>query len=142
VIPALTVTVDGVPVPQGSKSAYVVKGRAVMADANKALKPWRKTVTAAVVTAHAGAAPLEGPLVVVVDFRVAAPQRIPADRRGLPSVKPDLDKLVRSIFDAITDAKAWGDDGQVVELHTRKTYSSRPGATVRVGHTTTEGATA
>ena len=138
--PVVVFEVNGLPIPQGSKTAYVVKGRAVMADANKGLKGWRKTVTAAVPADPAW--PLQGPLVVHVTFRLPAPKSIPKDREGMPSIRPDLDKLVRSILDAVTDAKAWGDDGQVVEIWTLKTYSDRPGATVRIGKYINEGATA
>jgi Holliday junction resolvase RusA-like endonuclease len=137
----LVFVVAGIPIPQGSKSAGVRGGNAFMFDQNKGLKPWRKTVTQAAAAAHTGA-PLVGPLSVRIEFCLPSPKRIPADRQGLPSIRPDLDKLVRSIFDAVTDAKAWGDDGQVVELVALKTYSDQPGAVVRVGPYIPEGATA
>jgi crossover junction endodeoxyribonuclease RusA len=43
---------------------------------------------------------------------------------------PDLDKLVRSIFDAMTDAGVWLDDAQVVKVVASKAYvapGDRPG---------------
>jgi Holliday junction resolvase RusA-like endonuclease len=48
---------------------------------------------------------------------------------------PDLDKLVRAIFDALTDADVWNDDSQVVKLVTTKYYATdiqRPGVIITV----------
>ncbi len=44
----LTINVVGTPAPQGSKRAFVVNGRAVMAESSKKVKPWRQDVAAAV----------------------------------------------------------------------------------------------
>jgi crossover junction endodeoxyribonuclease RusA len=43
-----------------------------------------------------------------------------------PAVMPDLDKLVRCVCDAITDAALWKDDSQVVVLHAAKRFASAP----------------
>lgn len=131
----VTFRVDGTPIPQGSKKAYVVKGtnRARIVDDNKdLLKPWRAAVTKAAAASHAGPA-LEGALTLSVIFRITRPKTV---KRPFPSVKPDLDKLVRAIKDGITDAKVWGDDGQVVTLFADEQYSHTPGATVRIGYKT------
>lgn len=129
-VAAVAFMVAGDPIPQGSKSAYVVNGRAVMADANKNLKGWRKAVTAEAVRVHHGE-PLAGPLAVSIEFRLVRPKTV---RREHPHVKPDLDKLIRSIFDGITDSGVWGDDGQVVTVKATKVYADKPGAVVRIGH--------
>jgi hypothetical protein len=34
--------------------------------------------------------------------------------------RPDLDKLVRAVFDAIGSAGVWADDSQVVTVHAHK----------------------
>jgi len=41
-----------------------------------------------------------------------------------PCVRPDVDKLVRALLDALTGI-AYHDDGQVVALSVRKTYAPR-----------------
>lgn len=128
----LRLFVPGTPVPQGSKTAYVVGKRAVVADANgKALKPWRKTVTAAAVTALAGRPALrDEPVAVVLQFRFVRPKSV---RREHPHVKPDIDKLARAVLDGLTDAGVWGDDSQVIDLHPTKAYAAEAGVLVRVG---------
>jgi Holliday junction resolvase RusA-like endonuclease len=52
-------------------------------------------------------------------------------KRPEPSVAPDLDKLVRAALDALTSV-AYGDDGQVTEIHAMKIYGQVPGLEVRV----------
>lgn len=128
----LRLFVPGVPVPQGSKTAFVVGKRAVVTDANaKALKPWRALVKAAAVEALHGREPLvDEPLVVSVEFRFVRPKSV---RRELPHVKPDVDKLLRAVLDALTDAHVWGDDSQVVKAAAEKVYAPSAGVLVRVG---------
>jgi len=41
---------------------------------------------------------------------------------GVPAVTPDLDKLVRSTLDGMTDSGTLPNDSRVVELHAVKTY--------------------
>jgi Holliday junction resolvase RusA-like endonuclease len=51
-----------------------------------------------------------------------------------PTVAPDLDKLLRLVNDAITDAGCvWLDDAQVVEIRARKVYvTTQPGCSIRI----------
>ena len=122
--------VPGVPQPQGSKTAFVVNGRAVIVDKNpKLLKPWRTAVTAAAREAWQGREQLAGAVSVCLQFRIERPASV---RREFPSVRPDLDKYVRAVFDGITDAGCWVDDGQVVEVQASKDYEDRAGVLVRV----------
>jgi len=122
--------VDGVPVPQGSKSAWVNGPRAVMFDDNaKLLKPWRKTVTTTARAAFAGRNPIEGPVFLEARFQFVKPKTV---RRGYPSVKPDLSKLLRALEDGITDAGVWRDDALVVTAHVSKIYAERTGVQVRI----------
>jgi len=127
----------GSPAPQGSKR-HVGKGR--MIESSKKVKPWREAVKWAAVEARKGASPLEGALSVLLVFTVPKPQSAPKRRVTYPIRKPDLDKLVRSTFDALTDAGVWGDDSQVVSLLTRKVFPlegedalDAPGVKVLVG---------
>lgn len=123
--------VAGTPIPQGSKKAFVVGKRAVIVDANKdALKPWRAAVTKAAAAARTSVAIRDEPLVVVVTFQFVRP---PSVRRERPHVKPDTDKLLRSVLDSLTDAAVWGDDGQVVKAVAEKVYAAEAGVHVRVG---------
>lgn len=126
--------VDGIPVPQGSKSAWVSQAgprpRAIMHDDNaKALKPWRALVQAAAAAVRP-TAPIEGPVLLVAEFRFVRPKTV---RRDRPSVKPDLSKLLRAIEDSITNAGVWKDDAQVVTARVEKVYAERAGVRVRIG---------
>lgn len=121
--------VPGTPVQQGSKTAYVVGKRAVVTDQNaKVLKPWRALVAAAAREAYGPFERMEGPVVVTVEFRFLRPKSV---KREHPSVKPDADKLLRSLLDSVTDSGIWRDDAQVVEVHAKKVYS--PIAGMQVG---------
>ncbi|MGH3500203.1 MAG: RusA family crossover junction endodeoxyribonuclease, partial [Nocardioidaceae bacterium] len=53
-----------------------------------------------------------------------------------PTGKPDADKLLRSVFDALTAARVWRDDAQAVYLGARKVYADArpPGATILIEH--------
>lgn len=133
----LRLFVPGTPVPQGSKKAFVVGKRAVIVDDNAAvLKPWRAAVKAAAVEAWAGRPPMrDEALVVTADFRLIRPKTV---RRPRPHVKPDVDKYLRAVMDALTDAAVWGDDGQVVKAVPEKNYADEAGVLIRVGRYTNE----
>nr|DAN37658.1 MAG TPA: Endodeoxyribonuclease RusA [Caudoviricetes sp.] len=56
-------------------------------------------------------------------------------RWDVPAVKPDLDKLTRAVFDALTDAGVWRDDSRVVDMRVTKRYEDAeavPGVWVEV----------
>lgn len=131
--------VEGIPVPQGSKNARVVKPRAggpmravLFNDNDKVLKPWRALVTATARAAYSGPR-LEGALAVWADFRFVRPPSVKPLDRAYPTVKPDVDKLLRALFDGITDAGVWRDDAQVIKALIGKDYDERPGVRVRIG---------
>ena len=119
--------IEGVAIPQGSKTATVINGRAVMFDSNKKLKEWRRSVTEQIKTqfaeqvlfADVAPFPAKVPLGVVMIVRLPKPKTV---KRFLPSVKPDLDKLIRGIFDSATDAGIWAGDEQVTYVNATKVY--------------------
>jgi Holliday junction resolvase RusA-like endonuclease len=122
--------VHGTPAPQGSKKGFVINGRAIIADANPApLKTWREDVKHAALDAMNGAAPLDGPLELLVTFVLPKPKSV---KRTWPHVRPDLDKLLRSAGDALTSAGVYGDDSQLVKITAQKVYGIHPGAEVIV----------
>lgn len=138
--PALTVVVRGHrPAPQGSKR-HVGGGR--MVEQSKRVAPWRAAVVAAVRQVRAAAcAPLDGPLAVEATFTVVKPATASKRRISWPTTRHsgDLDKLLRSTFDALTDARAISDDARVIEVTARKVYPGQgrraldaPGAVIRI----------
>lgn len=123
----LVVTVFGKPVTQGSK----VRTRWSVRDDNaERLRPWREAVKQAALDVVAGAARLEGPVSVEVVFTFDPPKSAPKSRRCWPITRSsgDVDKLVRAVFDALTDAGVWRDDSQVVRLAAEKAHVGDDGA--------------
>ena len=134
--------VPGKPIPQGSKR-WLPEGR--MIEANKDLRPWRATVTAYTIKAmreYGAQWPLAGPLDVSMTFTFTRPKSHYGTGRNAGKVKPnaprfhdrtpDIDKIVRSVNDGITDAGLWKDDDQVAFLTAVKLYGEQAGVTVRI----------
>lgn len=118
--------IHGTPIPQGSKSAYVVGTRAVVTDASRTkLKPWRAVVAA---EADMGRT-FTGPVEVLLTFHMPKPQR---PKFWAPAVKPDIDKLTRAILDGLTDGGLIEDDARVVRLVVAKVYALPLGVAVTV----------
>lgn len=127
-----TFTVLGTPKPQGSKRAFVNPrtGRAVLTEsAGKPLQDWRTDVQQAALAAHDGE-PLDGPVRVTMRFGLARPKSHPKTKETWPVTRPDVDKLVRGVLDAITHV-CFNDDSQVTELLAFKTWGT-PGVMVVV----------
>lgn len=61
-----------------------------------------------------------------LDFAFIKPKTV---NRNRPSVKPDLDKLIRAVLDALTGI-AYTDDSQVVRILAQKSYGSVEGVRV------------
>jgi Holliday junction resolvase RusA-like endonuclease len=83
-----------------------------------------------------------GPVRVEVNFYLPRPPSIKANKRALPIVPPDTDKLARAVLDGLGqgingksgDGRLWADDSLVVELIANKFYADErePGADVRI----------
>lgn len=124
--------VEGVPIPQGSKSAKALpNGRVILYEGSKLLKPWREQVHWAALQARGRRPTLLGPVSVRLMFHVKHSSR---SRIGPhPIGKPDLDKLTRAIFDALTTAKVFHDDSQVIDLYAHKAWAvDAPGVSIDV----------
>ena len=132
------------PAPQGSKR-HIGHGR--MIEQSKRVTPWREAVMQAVAnhmqvaTASGRPEPLDGPLSVEVIFTVTKPASAPKTRVTWPTTRHsgDIDKLLRSTFDALDKAGAIADDSRVVEVTARKVYPhegidalDQPGAVIRI----------
>lgn len=138
-MPGLRFAVDGIPVPQGSTRAFVIKGttRAIVTQGGSKqrrddLGTWRQAIAAR--ARQAGAVPMLGPLTVVLTFGLLRPKSRPK-RETEPDRRPDLDKLVRAALDALTGV-AFVDDAQIVRCVAEKRYeASFPGLTVTLTST-------
>jgi len=111
----------------------VFNGRLVEAQSAN-LKKWRKAIEEACQPFFDRNIHL-GPVRLEVDFYLERPKTVKPEKRPLPIVPPDLDKLVRGVGDGIGQSgMIWGDDSQVVELMARKFYADErePGAEIRI----------
>ena len=117
--------VPGVPTPQGSKQAFVRGGRAVIVDAgtpNSRTRhaDWRSTVTLTARIAKGNTPTLTGATSVDLTFKMPTVKSDP--HRDSHLTTPDLDKLIRSVLDALTNSGIIRDDSIVCELSARKSY--------------------
>ena len=132
-----TLFVGGEPRPKGSKSLIPTKsGRYIMVEAadlnkGKSLKRWMKAVGD--VCEREIRKPMEGPIEVTMVFFMARGKTV---KRPLPSVKPDIDKLVRATLDGMQSI-AFEDDSRVCILEVNEHYETEgpfgQGCLIRVG---------
>lgn len=144
-INSIDITVHGRPRPQGSKAAFVNKytGKAQTKEqGGQPLADWRQDVKAAALNARANDPEwrtADGPVAVLVAFlydrpknhyrtgrnahllRDDAPAYVTAKNQG------DIDKVLRSTFDALTAAGIWADDSLAVDVNATQLYSNTPG---------------
>lgn len=132
----MTITVIGMPGPQGSKAFKGIHGgHAVLVESSKAVKPWREAVVYAAREELSKSGMLycseklhcrgvAGPVAVEMIFTLPKPKS--AKRGSVPSKRPDLDKLCRSTFDALVSAGAIEDDARCVRLFAAKVYPVFP----------------
>jgi len=124
-------------VHQGHTETARVKkhvGNGRMIEANPHLRSWRETVAVAahLEMAARGLKPFEGALKIELMFEL--PKGTSVTRRT-PHVKPDLDKLCRSIFDGLEKAGVYQNDSQIVDLHAIKVYGvPRSGVTIHLDY--------
>ena len=117
-------TVEGRPAPQGSKTAYVIAGKAVMKESSKYLPEWRSAVMLAAnvaLNASMDVTPFTEPVKLEVEFFLERPAKSKYVDR--PGGKPDLDHLVRAVGDSLTQAGVLADDSLIVEIVARKFWT-------------------
>lgn len=149
------VFVPGKPAPQGSKMARpIYKGRgdareftgkvAQVESSKPGLEAWRADVRAAFV---ADGQPrlrfAQGvPVSIRLTFVMPRPSGMPKRKATPPHTKrPDVDKLLRAVMDALTSAGVLHDDSQVVEQYSAKRYAEldeTPGCLIHVQPTVDE----
>lgn len=135
------IVVRGKPAPQGSKKAFLNKrtGRINQVEDSARSRPWRAQVQQAAedVLADMGATAerFTGPVFVSVAFYFDRPNTHYRSGRNSHLLRDnapafphnkgtyDLDKLQRTIFDALTSAGVWADDSQVASVVATKRWT-------------------
>jgi Holliday junction resolvase RusA-like endonuclease len=121
-------SIDGIPAPQGSKIPGLRKnGSIFMREASARLMPWREHV---IETMRAQMpedwVPETKPAMARVKFWLPRPKNRPKTIDVLPTVKPDVDKLVRAILDCTKIAGVVVDDASFWDVHESKRYAIDP----------------
>lgn len=111
--------VAGIPAPQGSTRAFVVKGRPIITHSNRNTKDWRQRIASE--AQRAGAACVGSPVLVTVRFYMPRPKSLPK-KVVHHTKKPDLDKLIRAVLDGMTGILI-ADDSQVYAIAASKEYA-------------------
>jgi crossover junction endodeoxyribonuclease RusA len=126
-----TFTILGPPATKGSTRSFInprTQKVVTVADA-KRLPEWTQ---AAGWAARAARLPvIQRPEAVRVSALFEFQKPASAKRRDFPTVKPDSDKLVRALLDALTGI-AYEDDAQVVDVIVTKRYGAESKTTVTV----------
>ena len=118
-------SVDGIkPIPQGSMK-FIRPGVMIHARAAE-LALYRATVAQKAKT-HIRT-PFAGPIALEAKFRLIKGKSV---KRDLPTVAPDVDKLLRAVMDALTGV-AYLDDAQVVQVTASKQYKETPGVDIGI----------
>lgn len=133
----VTFFVPGIPKPKGSKNAFVLpakngkKPRAVIVDQKgPELKRWASQVAweADRFRPHTL---FDGPVKLECYFRLPPPKALPKSKASYAIKKPDFDKLVRTVCDALSGV-IYHDDSQIVESVICKRYDDSPGVEITV----------
>ena len=151
----LTFNVNGTPGAQGSKRHV---GRGILVESSSKVKPWRADVKAAAENAVDVLAkfepfqPFDGPVHATITFRFRRPKSHHRTGRNAHLLRDDaptfptgrnlgdLDKLLRSTFDALTAAGVITDDSLIARDSSWKTWcqpGETPGATIMLRNLTT-----
>ena len=131
----LSIRVFGEPAPQGSKTAIVRNGKAIMYEASKKLPKWRDSVlmTCKVTALEQKAeTPMLGPLAAAITFYLERPH---STSRAYPNNAPDVDKLLRAVFDGLQESGVISNDGQIVSVTAFKRWADNlnpPGAMILI----------
>ena len=119
----LTFWVDGTPIPQGSVHCF---GNRVVHQKSKQLMAWREAIKQEALKTECQI--WDGPVSIKLKFQLLKPVSV---KRDTPHVKPDIDKLCRSVLDGLTGV-AFKNDSQVINLKASKEYGLSAGVEITI----------
>ena len=115
--------VPGRPIPQGSLK--FINGHAIHVRAQD-LALWRADIANQARVCYSEK--LQGAVSVALHFVFNKPKSV---KRAEPSIRPDLDKLIRAVLDGLTDV-VYRDDEQVTHLVSSKSYGENQGVWISI----------
>jgi Holliday junction resolvase RusA-like endonuclease len=118
----LRVVAHGEPAAQGSKKAFKRGKKIVLVEMDEGLPAWRAAVEAA---ARQAAGPdwetIDGPVSIAGEIRIRKPKS--TKFTDYPAGPKDLDKILRSVGDALTKSGVITDDARVVHWCVKKVWA-------------------
>jgi Holliday junction resolvase RusA-like endonuclease len=129
----ITFRIYGIPQTKGSTKSFMRPGMRfpIVTNDNPKNKGWAQTVSGEA-QRNRPPAPLTGPVCLELRFFMPKPKSYPKTKTLFATKRPDLDKMVRSIKDALKGVM-YLDDAQVVWMKACKYYDDAPGVEIRVG---------
>ena len=132
--PIIWLRVHGLPQAKGSMKGFIVPGvkHAVLTSTNVNLKGWEQIVRSAAQEKAPVTVPT-GPMELLLLFEMRKPVKAPKIKFVPHIIRPDLDKLIRAVNDALIGVM-YRDDSQVVHVAASKYYGTAPGVLIRIAH--------
>ena len=124
-------TVYGDAKPKGSTRSFVVNGKAVTTTNNPNATEWQRIVAVSAQQYRPKGGPLQGAVALGVKFYFSRPKSVSEKKRPHHTVKPDLDKLIRNIGDALKGVM-YAEDARIVRITAEKQYDTVPRVEIQV----------
>ena len=129
-------TVYGIARPKGSTSSFAVttkegKTKVVTTQANKNTKVWQREVSAVAQNYVPKDGLLNGAINITLRFYLRRPESVSSAKRPYPTVKPDFDKLTRTVCDSLK-GKIYTDDSRICKATILKCYGDPPRVEIEV----------
>lgn len=121
--------IPGIPASKGSYRPITGRSRTTgkpvtrLIPMDKKERPWRNHVRDTILSHKPPTIPHDAYVTVETTFYLPRPKTIPPSKRKHPTVKPDIDKLQRALYDAITETHIWHDDCQITDVTSHKRYA-------------------
>jgi Holliday junction resolvase RusA-like endonuclease len=138
---SISIRVFAHPAPQGSK----IRTKWGMREASAGLMPWREAIVSQIIRDGYSNTLLDVPVLVRAEFLFTRPKAHYGSKKGVPYIKgdapfwkssdPDLDKLQRSVGDALAQGGVLKDDNLIVRWDAGKRYcfdGEREGAIIEI----------
>jgi crossover junction endodeoxyribonuclease RusA len=142
-VTVVSLRVAGEPAPQGSKRHV---GKGILVESSRKVAPWREAVISEIYRAGWRDFQFPGCVEVSTTFLFKRPkahyrtgqfsEMLKDDAPRYVGQKPDLDKLIRSTWDALTQSGIIRDDAMIVVSRANKLWcgtTELPGALITIG---------
>jgi Holliday junction resolvase RusA-like endonuclease len=111
--------VVGAPLPKGNKKAVRTRKGLRVRERDPRVAEYGQLVKVMAGSRHDTV--ISGPVGVQLHFSMPKPKKVPKERLGWPAAKPDMDKLMRTVWDGLSKIQ-FDDDGGVCWALSTKQY--------------------